>query len=33
MIALESIKSELKSYNLELTAKTDGREGVDFLCE
>lgn len=25
------LKSELKSHNLELTAKTDGREGVDFL--
>ncbi|MFS4456949.1 hypothetical protein [Maribacter sp. 2304DJ31-5] len=31
MIALEFLKSELKSHNLELTAKTDGREGVDFL--
>ncbi len=31
MIALEFLKSELKSHNLELTPKTDGREGVDFL--
>ncbi len=31
MIALEFLKSELKSHNLELIAKTDGREGVDFL--
>ncbi|WP_103068276.1 hypothetical protein [Aquimarina sediminis] len=31
MIALEFLKSELKSHNIELTAKTDGREGVDFL--
>ncbi len=31
MIALEFLKSSLKSHNLELIAKTDGREGVDFL--
>lgn len=31
MIALEFLKSELKSNNLELTTKADGREGVDFL--
>jgi len=31
MIALEFIKSELKSYNLELIPKSNGREGVDFL--
>ncbi|MDO5987796.1 hypothetical protein Q4Q39_10330 [Flavivirga amylovorans] len=31
MTALEFLKSELKSHNIELTAKTDGREGVDFL--
>lgn len=31
MIVLEFLKSELKSHNLELTAKTDGREGVYFL--
>lgn len=31
MIALEFIKSELKSHSLELTTKTNGREGVDFL--
>ncbi|WP_299764444.1 hypothetical protein [uncultured Dokdonia sp.] len=28
MIVLEFLKSELKSHNLELTAKTDGREGI-----
>ncbi|GGD08801.1 hypothetical protein [Hyunsoonleella pacifica] len=33
MIALEFLKSELKSHNLELTAKTDGREGADFFIE
>ncbi|MFL0093326.1 hypothetical protein [Tenacibaculum maritimum] len=33
MIALEFLKSELKSHSLELTAKTDGREGVDFFIE
>lgn len=32
MEALPFLKSEFKNYNLELTtAKTDGREGVDFL--
>ncbi|WP_408043673.1 hypothetical protein [Tenacibaculum litopenaei] len=31
MSALEFLKSELKSHNLELTAKTSGRKGVDFL--
>jgi hypothetical protein len=31
MIALEFLKSELKNYSLELVAKTDGREGVDFF--
>jgi len=31
MIALEYLKSELKSFDLELTPKTDGREGVNFL--
>ncbi len=31
MIAQEFLKSELKSHNLELTAKPNGREGVDFL--
>ncbi|AUP77342.1 hypothetical protein [Flavivirga eckloniae] len=31
MIALEFLKSELKSHNLELKPKSDGREGVDFL--
>ncbi|MDE1206720.1 hypothetical protein [Tenacibaculum larymnensis] len=31
MSALDFLKSELKSHNLELTAKTDGTEGVDFL--
>ena len=31
MIALEFLKSELKSHKLELTTKSDGREGVDFL--
>jgi hypothetical protein len=31
MIALDFIKSELTSYSLELTAKVDGREEVDFL--
>ncbi len=31
MIALEFLKSELKSHNLELTPKTDGMGGVDFL--
>ncbi len=30
-IIQEFIKSELKSYNLELKPKTDGREGVNFL--
>lgn len=30
MIALEFLKSELKSHNLELKPKSDGREGVDF---
>ena len=33
MIALEFLKSELKSHNLELITKTNGREGVDFLIE
>lgn len=31
MTALELLKSELKSLNLELITKNDGREGVDFL--
>mgnify|MGYP000462892619 CR=1 FL=1 len=31
MIALEFLKSELKSHKLELTTKSNGREGVDFL--
>jgi hypothetical protein len=32
MINIEDyIKSELKNFNLELTTKPDGREGVDFL--
>lgn len=31
MIALEFLKSELKSHNIELKPKNDGREGVDFL--
>ncbi|WP_203258315.1 hypothetical protein [Hyunsoonleella ulvae] len=31
MIASEFLKSELKNYSLELVAKTDGREGVDFF--
>ena len=31
MIALEFLKSELKSHNLQLNPKNDGREGVDFL--
>ena len=31
MISLEFLKSELKNHSLELTAKTEGREGVDFL--
>lgn len=31
MIDLEFLKSELQSHNLELTAKNDGRERVDFL--
>ncbi|WP_417801104.1 hypothetical protein [Tenacibaculum sp.] len=31
MIALEFLKSELKSHSIELTPKTDGREEVDFL--
>jgi len=31
MIALDFLKSELKSHILELIAKIDGREGVDFL--
>ncbi len=31
MSALDFLKSELKSHQLELIAKTDGREGVDFL--
>lgn len=31
MISLEFLKSELKNHSLELTAKTGGREGVDFL--
>ncbi|MBW2960764.1 hypothetical protein [Mesonia aestuariivivens] len=31
MIALEFLKSELKKHSIELTAKPDGREGVDFL--
>jgi hypothetical protein len=33
MIALEYIKSEFKSHNLELTPKSNGREGVDFLID
>ncbi len=32
-IIQEFIKSELKSYNLELTTKTDVREGVDFFID
>ncbi|RBW56532.1 hypothetical protein DS884_13780 [Tenacibaculum sp. E3R01] len=31
MSVLHFIKSELKSFNLELTPKQDGREGVGFL--
>lgn len=31
MIALEHIKLEFKSHNLELTPKSNGREGVNFL--
>jgi len=31
MNVLDFIKSELKSFNLELTPKYNGREGVDFL--
>ncbi len=31
MIALEFLKLELKSHNLELIPKNDGREEVDFL--
>lgn len=31
MIALEFLKSELASLDLELTPKPNGREGVDFL--
>lgn len=31
MIALEFLKSKLKSFHLELITKTNGREGVDFL--
>ena len=31
MIVLAFLKSELASFDLELTAKIDGREGVDFL--
>ncbi|WP_109437275.1 hypothetical protein [Aquimarina sp. AU119] len=31
MIALEFLKTELASSDLELTVKLDGREGVDFL--
>ncbi|WP_034045541.1 hypothetical protein [Wocania ichthyoenteri] len=30
-LSLEFLKSELKSHNLELIDKTDGREGLDFL--
>lgn len=31
MKRIDFIKSEFKSYNLELTTKPDGREGVDFV--
>ena len=31
MNALDFLKSELASFDLELTTKLDGREGVDFL--
>lgn len=31
MVYLNFIKSELENYNLELTPKQNGREGVDFL--
>jgi hypothetical protein len=30
-LIIDFLKSELTSYNLELIAKTDGREDVDFL--
>jgi len=33
MIVSEFLKTELKSHNLELTTKTDGREEVDFLIK
>ena len=33
MIVLAFLKSELASFDLELTAKIDGREGVDFLID
>ena len=33
MKIIDFLKSELKSHNLELIAKTDGREGVEFLIE
>ena len=31
MKELDFIKSELKTFDLELTSKQNGREGVDFL--
>ncbi|WP_405252885.1 hypothetical protein [Dokdonia sp. Asnod3-C12] len=31
MIVLDFLKSEFKSHNLELTPKSNGREGVDFI--
>jgi len=31
MIAVDFLKSELNKHSLELTPKTDGREGVNFL--
>ena len=30
-LIIDFLKSELASFDLELTAKLDGREGVDFL--